>query len=140
MRPLYIGAAMAVIAVAVLAILFLSQSSQPRPSQTVLVNTSQSGCIAHLTQFNCTLALFSTHGALDASQVSSVLINDTVARVSVTTTGNGSLVVRADISLTGIGKGLQDVNNVAPASSGNVVVYLKDGTTVSVTLPSEYQE
>ena len=42
MRNVYLGAGIAVAAVAVLAIVFLSQSSQTRPSQTIVVNTSQS--------------------------------------------------------------------------------------------------
>ena len=140
MRRFYLGALVAVAVVVVLAILFLSQSSPARPSNTVLINTSQSGCIAHQNQFNCTLLLTSKQGALSTSQVSSVTINDTVARVAVMTSGNGSLIVKADIQITTLSKGLNDVNNVPPVSSGALVVYLKDGTTVSVTLPGEYQE
>jgi hypothetical protein len=54
--------------------------------------------------------------------------------------GNGSFSVEADITLTTMGGGLQDVNNFPPSSSGAIVVYLTDGTTVSATLPGEYRE
>ena len=139
MRRLYllIGAAFVIVAVA---LSYTYLSSQTHPSQTVYVDTTNSGCRAHLNQFNCTLTLSSRQGAISASQVSSVTVNDTVASTSVKTGANGTLAVEADITITTIRGGLNDVNNIPPSSSGTVVVYLKDGTTVSVTLPGEYVE
>lgn len=139
MRAIYLGLLVAIAGV-VLALAFLSASPHIHPSQTVYLNTVQSGCTAHLNQFNCTLILSSRLGALSTTQISGVIINDTRARTSVTSLGNGSFSVEADITLTTMGGGLQDVNNFPPSSSGAIVVYLTDGTTVSATLPGEYRE
>lgn len=134
---LLIGAVIVVLAAGVS---FSLLSSRAHPSQTVSIVAHSSGCRAHLNQFNCTLLLSSRQGSLTASQISSVTINDTVAATSVKIEPNGTLAVEADITITTIGGGLQDVNNFPPSSSGTVVVYMNDGSTVSATLPGEYVE
>ncbi len=141
MRRVYLGAAIAVAAVAVLAIVFASQSSQPRSNNTVLIDTGKSGCIAHLNQFNCTLVLSSTQGAMKASQISSVRVNDTVAQTFITPLPNGSLSVEADIKITTIGGGaLNDISVVAPLSKGQVAVSFSDGTALSAILQAQFVE
>jgi hypothetical protein len=137
----YLGAGLAVVAVAVLAIMFFVQSSQIRTNQTVLINTSQSGCSAHLDQFNCTLILSSTQGAMRASQISAVRVNDTVAKTFITPLTDGTLSVEADIKITTIGGGaLNDISVVAPLSKGQVEVSFSDGTVLSATLQVQFVE
>lgn len=140
MRTIYLAAVVAVAALAVLALVFLLPATGTQSSQTVYLSVGQSGCIAHLSQFNCTLILSSRQGAMSGSQVSAVTINDTAAMISVKLIGNGSLSVEADITITTTAGGLPDVNSHPPVSSGSVVVYLTGGTTVKASVPAQYVE
>jgi hypothetical protein len=137
----------AVVAVAgVVAVLALSPtfpspfSSPDRPSPTAFIVMGQSSCAAHQSNFNCTLVLSRSLGPISASDISSVKINGTSAQISGMTVTEDSVSVSAGISITSIKGGLNDVNNVPPVTIGVVTVYLKDGTTVSATLPAQYAE
>jgi hypothetical protein len=115
-------------------------SSPNRPSSNVYIVMGQSSCTAHLSNFNCTLVLSTSTGQINASDISSVKINGTAAQLSGVTATPDSVSVNAGISIVAIKSGLNDVNNVPPVTIGEVVVYLKDGTTVSATIPGQYAE
>ncbi len=140
MRRIYLGLVAGAAAVAVLAIVS-AQSFQPHAAQTVRLDAGQSGCIAHVSQFNCTMLLSSTRGPMKASQVSAVRINDTAALTHFKVLPDGSLLVDADITITSISGGaLNDISNVSPISRGMVVVSFSDGTTLSATLEAQFVE
>lgn len=138
---------LAIVAVAgVAAVLALSStlqspfSSPNHPSPTAFIVMGQSSCTAHQSNFNCTLVLSRSTGQISASDISSVQINGTSAQISGMTTTEDSVSVSAGIKIVSIIGGLNDVNNVPPVTVGDVTVYLKDGTTVSATLPGQYAE
>ncbi len=115
-------------------------SSPARPSPNVYVVMGQSSCTAHQSNFNCTLVLSTSAGQINASDIASVKINGTAAQISGLTASQDSISVNAGISIVAIKGGINDVSNVPPVTIGEVVVYLKDGTTVSATLPGQYAE
>jgi hypothetical protein len=115
-------------------------SSPDRPSPNVYIVMQQSSCTAHQSNFNCTLVLSTNSGQLSASDISSVRINGTAAQISGLTASQDSVSVNAGISIVAIKGGLNDVSNVPPVTLGEVVVHLKDGTSVSATLPGQYAE
>jgi len=130
-----------VVAVLALSSTSLSPFSSPnRPSPTAYIVMGQSSCTAHLSNFNCTLVLSRSTGTMSTSDVSSVKINGTAAQISGITATEDSLSVNAGIKIVSIIGGLNDVNNVPPVTIGEVTVYLKDGTTVSATLPAQHAE
>ena len=120
---------------------FPSPFSHPdRPSPTAYIVMGQSSCTAHLSNFNCTLVLSTSSGQISTSDISAVKINGTAALISGLTATEDSVSVNAGISVVAIRGGLNDVNNIPPVTVAQVVVYLKDGTTVSATLPGQYAE
>jgi len=114
-------------------------SSPDRPSPTAFIVMGQSSCTAHQGNFNCTLVLSRSQGQISSSDISSVKINGTAAQISGTTATEDSVSVNAGISIVSIKSGLNDVN-MPPVTIADVVVYLKDGTFVSATLPGQYAE
>jgi hypothetical protein len=115
-------------------------SSAERPSTTAFIVIGQSSCTAHQSNFNCTLVLSRSAGTIGTNDISSVKINGTAAQISGMTATEDSVSVNAGIKIVSIIGGLNDVNNVPPVTVGQVTVYLRDGTTVSATLPGQYAE
>lgn len=115
-------------------------SSPNRPSSSVYVVMEQSSCTAHQSNFNCTLVLATSTGQISTSDISSVSINGTSAQISGLTETPDTVSVNAGINIVAIKSGLNDVSNVPPVTIGEVVVNLKDGTTVSATIPGQYAE
>jgi hypothetical protein len=142
LKRLYLGAVIVAAIVVVMVIILVSQLSQPRLNNSIFVDTGQSGCIAHLNQFNCTLVLYSSHSALKASQISAVTVNDTAAKIAVTPLPNGRLSVEADITITTVGRAgaLNDISVVAPLSKGEAKVSFSDGTVFSTILDAQFVE
>jgi hypothetical protein len=66
-------------------------------------------------------------------------MNGTAAKISGMTATEDSVSVSAGITIAAISRGLNDVN-VPPVTIADVTIYLKDGTTVSASLPGQYAE
>jgi len=129
-----------VAAVLALSSTFPSPFSSPnRPSPTAFIVMGQSSCTAHQSNFTCTLVLSRSTGQVSTADVSSVQINGTKAQISGMTATEDSVSVNAGISIAAIGRGLSDLN-MPPVTIAEVTVYLKDGTTVSASLPGQYAE
>jgi hypothetical protein len=129
-----------VVAVLAFSSAFPSPFSSPnRPSSTAYVVMGQSSCTAHQSNFTCTLVLSRSAGQISTSDISAVSINGTTAKISGMTATEDSVSVSAGITIAAISRGLNDVN-VPPVTIADVTVYLKDGTTVSASLPGQYAE
>jgi hypothetical protein len=114
-------------------------SSPNRPSPTAYIVMGQSSCTAHQSNLTCTLVLSRSTGQITTSDISSVRINGTAAQISGMTATEDSVSVSAGTTIAAISRGLNDVN-VPPVTIAEVTVYLKDGTTVSASLPGQYAE
>jgi hypothetical protein len=107
--------------------------SSPSASANVYVDPQGSSCKGGAT-FSCTIVLAAKQGSLDVSSVKSVQINGTNTQPAFTATGS-SLTILATLPSITMQHGLADVGPaVSPPSVGSVVVYLSDGTSVSVLL------
>jgi len=143
-RLVVLGVVAVVGVVAVLALsltLYPSGFSNPpsKPSPTAFIVMGQSSCTARQGSFNCTLVLSRSAGQISPSDISSVKINGTAAKIFDMTATEDSVSVYAGINIASINRGLNDVN-VPPLTTGDVIVYLKDGTTVSAVVPSQFAE
>ena len=129
-RRLKIGAAVVVVVVAVAIGISLLPTT---PSTNVYVDPLQSACHPGGT-FSCTIVLDAKQGAVGASAVKSVQINGTDSTSTVTAKGSSVTIVATLPSIT-MQRGLPDVGpSVHPPSVGDIVVFLSDGTSVSVVL------
>jgi hypothetical protein len=103
------------------------------PSKNVYVDQYDSACHPGAT-FSCTIVLDARQGNVTVSDVKRILINGTNPTDTVKPDG-GSVSIAATLPSIDMTHGLPDVGaSVHPPSVGNIVVYLSDGTTVSVLL------
>lgn len=114
----------------------------PAASKNVYVVSVGSHCggeggTASYGSLSCTVILAAKSGPMTTAMVKSVLINGTVPSappLSVKQSGS-QVVVSAGVTLISMKDGLPDVGpSVLPPTVGSVVVYLNDGTAVSVLL------
>jgi len=125
------AAAVVVIVIAVAIGVSLLPTTQ---NNNVYVDKYSSACHPGST-FSCTIVLDAKQGAVTVSDVKSVQINYTVASSMVVTAKGASVSIVATLPGVVYARGLPDIgNSQRPASVGDVVVFLSDGTTVSVVL------
>jgi len=124
------AAAVVVIVIAVAIGVSLLPTTQ---NKNVYVDPLNSACHPGGT-FSCTIVLNAKQGALTVSDVKSVQINGTNTTSTVTANG-GVVTIVATLPSISMQRGLADVGpSVHPPAVGDVVVFLSDGTTVSVVL------
>jgi outer membrane protein assembly factor BamB len=130
---LIIGAVVLVIALA--AAVDVSFSPAPvRVSGNVYVDPNQSLCKGGSGTFACTIVLDARQGNLSASQITSVSINGTNTKMTVTSSG-GHVMVSASVQTIVMQHGLGDVGpSQRPPTVGSIIVNLSDGTEVAVVL------
>ena len=104
------------------------------PNTNIVVDPTNSRCSAG-GSFSCTVVLDPKQGvSLTASMVKAVQINGTSATTTVRPSGN-SITVIASVPLVPMQHCPPDIGcSLRPPTTGDVVVFLTDGTTVSVVL------
>lgn len=133
-----VAAVFIIILVVGIAILLLP----PPASKNVYVVSVGSHCggeggTASYGSLSCVVILAAKTGTITPATVKSVLINGTVPSAPATTVkqSGSDLMVSAGVTLISMKDGLPDVGpSVLPPTVGSVVVYLNDGTAVSVLL------
>lgn len=132
----------AVVALATTVFAPASSTSANVPSPTAYIVTGQSSCTATQSDYNCTLVISRSTGQISTADISSVKINGTGAQISGMTATEDSVSLNAGIKLASLSAGINNANNsnLPPVTVGQVVVYLKDGTTVSALVPNQRAE